>query len=167
MKWSDNKQLASYIFACCIAVVPSLSLIPAFVVQNLLTVFLCQLTSTEEVSSWEYCFTRHKLRNLWRNSGRWSRGTIIQTGITCKKTPCYMCNPACRWFIVKKSKKFWSFVNFFEFLQVWENIKSWLVYANKFFWIVLPYFSTDIIKRSQCQLLFLGLKTFNEKKSFL
>ena len=134
MKWSDNKQLASYIFACCISVVPSLSLMPAFVVQSLLTVFLCQLTSTEEVNSWEYCFTRHKLRNVWRNSGRWSHGTIIQTGITCKKAPCYMHNPACRWFIVK-AKKISNFVNFFEFLQVWENIKSWLVYANKLFWI--------------------------------
>ena len=36
--------------------------------------------------------------------------------------------------------------NIFQFLQVWENVKSWLVYANKLFWIAKPYFSTDIIK---------------------
>ena len=39
-------------------------------------------------------------------------------------------------------------LNIFESAQVWENIDSWLVYANKFFWIVQPYFLTDIIKRS-------------------
>ena len=33
-------------------------------------------------------------------------GTIIRAGITCKKTPCYMCDSACRWFIVKKAKIF-------------------------------------------------------------
>ena len=27
-------------------------------------------------------------------------------GITCKKIPCYMCDSACRWFIVKKAKIF-------------------------------------------------------------
>ena len=30
-------------------------------------------------------------------------GTIIRTGITCKKIPCYMCDSACKWFIVKKA----------------------------------------------------------------
>ena len=33
-------------------------------------------------------------------------GTIIPTGITCKKIPCYMGDSACRWFIVKKAKIF-------------------------------------------------------------
>ena len=33
-------------------------------------------------------------------------GTIIRTGITCKKIPCYICDSACRWFIVKKAKIF-------------------------------------------------------------
>ena len=35
-----------------------------------------------------------------------NHGTIIQTGITCKKTPCYMRDSACRWFIVKKAEIF-------------------------------------------------------------
>ena len=37
-------------------------------------------------------------------------------------------------------------LNIFEFLQVWENIESWLVYATKIFWITQPYFSTGIMK---------------------
>ena len=36
----------------------------------------------------------------------------------------------------------------FEFSRVWENAESWLVYANKIFWIAQPYFSTEIIKQS-------------------
>ena len=35
-----------------------------------------------------------------------SHGTIIRTGITCKKIPCYMRDSACKWFIVKKAKIF-------------------------------------------------------------
>ena len=35
-------------------------------------------------------------------------------------------------------------LNIFEFSQVWENIESWLVYANKLFWIAEPYFSTTL-----------------------
>ena len=30
--------------------------------------------------------------------------TMIRTGITCKKLPCYKRDSACRWFIVKKAK---------------------------------------------------------------
>ena len=37
--------------------------------------------------------------------------------------------------------------NIFEFSRVWENVESWLVYANKLFGIAQPYFCTDIIKR--------------------
>ena len=51
--------------------------------------------------------------------------------------------------------------NIFEFSRVWENIESWLVYANKPFWIVQPYFLTNIIKQSSSQLLVLAFKTFN------
>ena len=35
-----------------------------------------------------------------------THGTIIRTGIICKKIPCYMRDSACRWFIVKKAKIF-------------------------------------------------------------
>ena len=40
-------------------------------------------------------------------------GTIIRTGITCKKIHCYMRDSACRWFIVKKDKIFGSYVKYF------------------------------------------------------
>ena len=63
--------------------------------------------------------------------------------------------------LLKKLKYSEVMLNIFEFSRVWENVESWLVYANKFFWIVQSYFSTDVIKQSQSQLLFLAFKTFN------
>ena len=39
--------------------------------------------------------------------------TIIRTGITCKKIPCYMRDSACRWFIVENTKIFQSYVKHF------------------------------------------------------
>ena len=39
-------------------------------------------------------------------------------------------------------------LNIFEFWQVWQNVESSLVYANKLFSIAQPYFSTDLIKQS-------------------
>ena len=75
-------------------------------------------------------------------------GTIIRAGITCKKIPCYMRNSACSWFSVEKAKNFEDMLNIFEFSRMWENAESWLVYANKLFWIAQPYFSTNIIKQS-------------------
>ena len=46
--------------------------------------------------------------------------------------------------IVKKAKIFEVTLNILEFLWVWENVESWLVSANKLFWIVQPYFLTNI-----------------------
>ena len=40
-------------------------------------------------------------------------GTIIRTGITCKKIPCYMRDSACRWLIVENAKIFRSYVKHF------------------------------------------------------
>ena len=40
-------------------------------------------------------------------------GTIIQTGTTRKKIPCYMRDSACRWFIVENAKIFRSYVKHF------------------------------------------------------
>ena len=48
---------------------------------------------------------------------------------------------ACMWFIVKKAKIFWSYVKNFWIL---ESARKWLVYANKLFWIVHPYLSSDM-----------------------
>ena len=45
-------------------------------------------------------------------------GTMIETGITCKKIPCCMLDSACRWFIVTKAKNFEVMLNIFEFSRV-------------------------------------------------
>ena len=52
----------------------------------------------------------------------WYHRTIIRTGITCKKTPYYLCESTCRWLkklkfaIVKKVKIFCSYVKYFWIL---------------------------------------------------
>ena len=40
-------------------------------------------------------------------------GTIIRTGITCKKIFCHMRDSACRWLIVENTKIFKSYVKHF------------------------------------------------------
>ena len=95
-----------------------------------------------------------------------SHGPVIRTRIKWKKIPCYMRYSAWRWLIVKKLKYFKFILNIFEFYQLYEIVESWLVYANKFSWIAQLHFSTGIIKRSQCQLLFLAFKIFYEKIKF-
>ena len=53
---------------------------------------------------------------LWKLGDKtaWvAHGTIIQTGISSKKIPCYIRDSACRWFIVKKAKIFRSYVKHF------------------------------------------------------
>ena len=42
-----------------------------------------------------------------------NHGTIIQTGISCKRGFCYMRNSACRWLIVKNAKIFQIYVKDF------------------------------------------------------
>ena len=60
------------------------------------------------------------------NIVKWNHGTIIRTGMTCKKIPCYMRDSTCRWFIVRKAKIFCYFVmlNICEFSRVRENAES-------------------------------------------
>ena len=74
-------------------------------------------------------------------------GTIIRTGITCKKTLVICANQLAGGLLLKKLKYFEVMLNIFEFSRVWENVEIWLVYANKLFWIAQPFFSTDTIKR--------------------
>ena len=89
----------------------------------------------------------HILPNISQSKGNHTmefvqlmHGTIIRIKITCKKIPPYMHDSAFRWFIVKKAKIFWSYAkHFFEFSQVWENLESWMVYANKLLWIAGIY----------------------------
>ena len=51
-------------------------------------------------------------------------------------------------FLLKKLKYFEVVLNIFEMSQVFENVESWLVYANQIFWIGRPNLLTGIIKRS-------------------
>ena len=50
-------------------------------------------------------------------------GTIIGTGITCKKISCYMHDSACRKLILKSDKIFRSMLNIFEFSHVKEIVE--------------------------------------------
>ena len=67
--------------------------------------------------------------------------------MTYKKKIFCICDSALGGWLLKKLKLF-EVITFFEFSQVWENVEYWLVYANKLFWIVQPYLSTDVIKWS-------------------
>ena len=69
-----------------------------------------------------------------------NHGTIIRTGITCKKISYYMRDSAYRYFEVM--------INIFEFFHVKENVEFWLVYLNTFSWIIQSCFLTETIKRS-------------------
>ena len=86
-------------------------------------------------------------------------GTIIRTGITCKKIPCYVHDSACRWFIVKKAKIFWSYVKHFWVPTCVRKCRILTGLCNNLFWIAQQYFLTNIIKQSYYQLLFLSFKT--------
>ena len=50
---------------------------------------------------------------------------------------------------------------------MWENVDSWLVYANQVFRIAQPYFSTDLLKEVGTSFFFPVFKTVNEKIKFL
>ena len=64
--------------------------------------------------------------------------------------------------LLKKLKHFEVMLSIFKFLQVWEYVESWLVYANNLFWIAQPYLSTYIIQVS-ASLFFLLLKLLMKK----
>ena len=47
----------------------------------------------------------------------------------------------------KKKLNYFEFMsNNFKFSRVRKNVESWFVYTNNHFWIVRPYFLTDMIK---------------------
>ena len=60
-------------------------------------------------------------------------GTIIRTGITCKKIPCYMRDSTCRWCIVKKAKIFWSYVKDFWILTGVRKCRILISLCNEAF----------------------------------
>ena len=68
------------------------------------------LCSKRETCSGEDFKWKHDYNNTFYH------GTIIQTGKTCNKTPYYMCDSVCKWFIVKKANIFWRYVKHFWIL---------------------------------------------------
>lgn len=66
---NEVSKPARYIFACYIAVAPSLHLLAGFVVHSLLAVLVCQLASRKEGSSWEYGAAWYELRTISKNLG--------------------------------------------------------------------------------------------------
>ena len=50
--------------------------------------------------------------------------------------------------LLKMLNHFEVMLNIFEFSRMWENVESWLVFANKLFWIGQPDFWTNMIKQS-------------------
>ena len=64
-------------------------------------------------------------------------GTIIGTGITCKKISCYLHDSVCRWLVPKNAKILHSYVKYFHIFHVEKIVESWLVYRNNFSWIIM------------------------------
>ena len=50
--------------------------------------------------------------------------------------------------LLKAPKYFKVMLNIFEFFNVKKIVESWLVHANKFFWIIQSFFLTETIKQS-------------------
>ena len=69
-----------------------------------------------------------------------------------------MPDSACSWFIAKKAEIFLRYVK--------HLLESWLVYPDKLVQIAKPYFSTDTMKRSQYQPLFLTFLTYVSYKCY-
>ena len=62
----------------------------------------------------------------------WNHVTIIRTGITCKKLPCYMRDSARRWHITKKVI-FWIYVIYFWTLWNVKNCRILIVLCKWIF----------------------------------
>ena len=77
-------------------------------IMILLVVQTLQRTNMIVLFSWQNL--------LKKNSEQLNHGTIIRTGITCKKFRCYMRHSPCGWLIVENAKIFRSYVNPF-----WAN----------------------------------------------
>ena len=74
-------------------------------------------TTSERFKYAQFRFWIHRFyHQVWMHSTYYcfvtdsEHGTVIQTGIKSKKIPCYMHDSACRWFIVTKTKIFWSYL---------------------------------------------------------
>ena len=69
---------------------------------------------------------KHLYRSLFFNKVVIGHGTIIRTGITCKKITCYMRDSACRWLIVENAKIFQSYVKHFLIFPREKNCRIFI-----------------------------------------
>ena len=81
-----------------------------------------------------------KSRTWFQGYSIWEHGTIIWTGITCKKTPCfltccYMRDSACRWCFLKKAEILWSCVKHFWILAGTRTYRALICLCKQFFLI--------------------------------
>ena len=93
----------------------------------------------------------HILANGWRKLNMlfiyhfWHHGTTAWTGTTCNKIFDLFATQPASGLLLKILKYFRAMLNIFEFSHVKEN---WLVYVNKFSWIIQSCFLIETIKRS-------------------
>ena len=90
-----------------------------------------------------------QFKNLVKRVGLTYHGTIIRTGMTCKKIRWYVrATQLADGLLLKMLKYFEVIWKIFEFSHVKETLKFWLVYVNKFSWIIQSCFLTETIKQS-------------------
>ena len=65
-----------------------------------------------------------------------NHGTIIQTGISCKRGFCYICNSAYRWLIVKNAEIFQSYVKDFWILPSEKNCR---ILTVSWKWVIINH----------------------------
>ena len=96
-----------------------------------------------------------------------SHGTIIRTGITCKKIPFYMHDSACRWLMVENAKIFRSYVKHCWIFPIERNCRILIGLCKKVF-INHPIMFLDRgNKRKVCaSFFFLLFRTFMRVKKF-
>ena len=84
-----------------------ISIIIIVVIIIITTTTLCKVACRVQIWKKTFCQNSDKFGySFIKNDIMFMHGAIIRTGITCKKILCYMRDPACRWFIVKKVKIF-------------------------------------------------------------
>ena len=115
------------------------------------------------------CFKEPVANNNWpaRNLDLVYHGTIIWTGIACKKIPYYMPGSACRWFIVKKAKMFRSYIKYFWILACVSKCRNWIGQCKQVFLNCPTIFLDWHNKAKLVPASFLAFKTFNKKTRFL
>ena len=70
-----------------------------------------------------YIFSYNRITKWVKTIYMVGHRTIIRTGITCKKIPCYKRDSACRWLIVENTTIFRSYVKHFLIISHERNCR--------------------------------------------